>query len=285
MSTIHLFPTLLSANTTMPKGRAIVLGTNEVASAIAVALTKQGIRVALSHDPMPPVIRRRMSFHDSLFGELTSVDDIWGINCDQTLEILEEFSHGSRVVVTRLGLSHLLPVGRFDLIVDARMHKTTTMPMLRYLAPVTIGLGPGFIAGENCDVAIETHPDFLGQILTTGETLAADGIPSALGTMRQERFVYSQVPGRWSTHREIGEKVFRGTSLGILSGHEILAPQDGVLRGIVRDGTEVPQAVKLLEIDPRGRNAQWQGLDQRSYAIAKATLNAFTLMAQHLHRT
>jgi hypothetical protein len=176
-------------------------------------------------------------------------------------------------------------VGRFDLIVDARMHKSSTMPMLRYLAPVTIGLGPGFIAGENCDVAIETHPDFLGQILTSGETLAADGIPSALGDMKQGRFVYSHAPGRWSTHREIGEKVFRGTVLGVLSGHEILAPTDGFLRGIVRDGTEVPSSVKLLEVDPRGRNAQWKGIDERSNAIAKSTVNAFTIMAQQFHRT
>ena len=284
MATIHLFPSLPSLEQRTHQARAIVLGTNEIASAIAVFLTRQGMRVVLSHDPMPPVIRRRMAFHDSLYGELTAVEEIWGVNCDQTLEILEELTHGSRVVVTRLGLSHLLPVGGYEVIIDARMHKAVIMPMLRYLAPVTIGLGPGFIASENCDIAVETHPDFVGQIITSGATLTADGIPSPLGDMKQERFVYSGAPGRWSTHRDIGEKVFKGMTLGILGGQEITAPKDGILRGLVRDGTEVPAAVKLVEIDPRSRNAQWQGIDQRSRAIAQATVDAYSVMLQTTRR-
>jgi hypothetical protein len=46
------------------------------------------------------------------------------------------------------------------------------------------------------------------------------------------------------------------------------------LRGIVRDGSEVPAGVKLLEIDPRGRHAQWTGIDDRGRTIAKAVMTA-----------
>ena len=62
--------------------------------------------------------------------------------------------------------------------------------------------------------------------------------------------------------------------LGHLSGVPVLAPRDGILRGIVRDGSEVPAGVKLLEIDPRGRDAQWTGTDRRGRAIAEATAAA-----------
>jgi xanthine dehydrogenase accessory factor len=62
--------------------------------------------------------------------------------------------------------------------------------------------------------------------------------------------------------------------LGHLSGVPIAAPRDGILRGIVRDGSEIAAGVKLLEIDPRGRFAQWTGIDERGRAIAKATLTA-----------
>lgn len=54
------------------KGRrplAIILGTNEIASAIAVHLHRAGWACILSNDPFPPVIRRRMAFHDVLFGD------------------------------------------------------------------------------------------------------------------------------------------------------------------------------------------------------------------------
>jgi len=223
MTTIHFFPAMPGVRRHPSRRRIVVLGTNEIASAIAVFMTRNGARVVMSHDPMPPVIRRRMAFHDSLYGELTSVQEVYGVNCDHVVEILEEMTHGSRVVVTRLGLSHLLPIGGFDAIIDARMHKAATMPMLRYLAPMTIGLGPGFVAGENCDIAVETHPDFVGQILTAGETLSADGVPSVLGDLRQERFVYSHTPGRWSTHREIDPRGRNALCHGIDQRSSVIA--------------------------------------------------------------
>jgi len=54
---------------------------------------------------------------------------------------------------------------------------------------------------------------------------------------------------------------------------------DGFLRGIARDATFVPQGVKLLEIDPRGRAANWTGSDQRGRAIAEATVRAIRIRA------
>ena len=199
MNNIHIFASKAASIRPSYRARAIVLGTNEIASATAIYLTRLGCRVVMSHDFMPPVIRRGMAFYDALFGEAVAIDNFWAINCDQTLEILAELGQGSRIVVTRLGLSHLLPIGGFDLIIDARMHKVEIMPMLRHLAPSTIGFGPGFVAQENCDIAIETHPDYIGQIITSGSTLGADGIPSTLGNLREERFIYTEHSGRWST--------------------------------------------------------------------------------------
>ncbi|MEY9178697.1 hypothetical protein ABIG06_000404 [Bradyrhizobium sp. USDA 326] len=95
--------------------------------------------------------------------------------------------------------------------------------------------------------------------------------------MGAERFVHSPFAGRWHTPVEIGTRVYKGLVLGHLSGVPVLAPRDGVLRGIARDGSEVPSGVKLLEIDPRGRGAQWTGTDQRGRAIANATAAAVKL--------
>ena len=54
------------------------------------------------------------------------------------------------------------------------------------------------------------------------------------------------------------------------------APFDGILRGVVRDGTEVPAGVKLLEIDSRGRKASWTGTDDRGRLIANAVAGAIS---------
>lgn len=256
---------------------AIILGTNEIASAIAVQLARGGTCVVLSHDPDPPVIRRRMAFHDALFAGIAQVEDIVGERLDDAMQVLRairrDASGRRRVIVSRLGLVDLLPIRRIDVLIDARLQKRRIRPDLRRLAGLTIGLGPGF-SSTNCDVAIETRPGRIGLVQRDGWTDAADGIASRLGDLGAERFVYSSFVGTWRTSVAIGTHVEKDLVLGHVSGVPAMAPRDGVLRGIVRDGTEIPPGVKLLEIDPRGVLAQWTGIDDRGRAIANATLSA-----------
>lgn len=253
---------------------AIILGTNEIASAIGVHLSHAGYCVVLSHDPEPPVIRRKMAFHDALFADIAQVEGVIGERVDDAIQILAALRAPSPVLVTWLGLLDLLPIRRIDILIDARLQKHRITPDLRRLARLTLGLGPGFSANSNCDVAVETRPGKIGLVEAGGWTDAADGIASRLGDVGAERFVYSPFAGRWRTPIEIGTRVYKDLVLGHLSGVPVAAPRDGILRGIVRDASEVAAGVKLLEIDPRGRLAQWTGIDERGRAIAKATLSA-----------
>lgn len=249
---------------------AVILGTNEIASAVAVLLRKGGYGVVLSHDPLPPVIRRKMAFHDALFDDAISVAGIAAQRADTGLEIRTGLGRAPGVLVTELGLLDLIVLRGLDLLVDARMQKYLTTPDLRRLAQLTIGLGPGFCGGDNCDVAIETRPDKAGQVIRQGPTDPPDGISRRLGNHGGERFVRSEFPGRWQTAIEIGARVFKDFVVGHLGNVPVRAPFDGILRGIVRDGTEIPAGVKLLEIDPRGRKANWTGIDSRGQLIANA---------------
>lgn len=262
-------------------GLAVVLGTNEIASAVAVNLHCSGYTIVMSHDPYPPVIRRKMAFHDVLFGEASQIDGIAGERVDTNVQIIRNLRNPNRILVTALGLLDVITIRRIDVLVDARMQKRQIKPDLRRIAQLTVGLGPGFAAGANCDIAIETRPSKIGTILHTGSTDEADGVASQLGDAGSERFVYAPAPGRWHTPVEIGTRVFRNFVLGHLSGVAMRAPCDGILRGVVRDGSEVPANVKLLEIDPRGRQAQWIGTDRRGRAIAQATISA---IASHIER-
>ncbi|MCK9915666.1 hypothetical protein MXD81_41565 [Microbacteriaceae bacterium K1510] len=257
----------------------MILGTNDIASAVAVHLFRGGRYVVLSHDPAPPVIRRKMAFHDALFDDEIMLDGVIGRRADTSLNIRRGLRAGPGVAVTELGLLDLIVIRSLDVLVDARMQKYHAVPDLRRLARLTIGLGPGFAGGVNCDVAIETHPTKQGRIIHDGPTDAADGTPSLLGGRREERFVRAEVPGRWHTAVEIGTRVYKDFVVGHLGNAPIRAPFDGVLRGIVRDNTEVPAGVKLLEVDPRGRRARWTGIDTRADTIAKAAVKAVTLSA------
>lgn len=256
------------------KPLALVLGTNEIASAAAVALHNARHAVVLCHDPFPPVIRRGMAFHDAIYGDLAVIEDIRGERADSLVEIVRVLTTPATVAVTTLSLTALIAMRRPDVLIDARMQKHRVTPDFRGIGRLTIGLGPNFMTASNCDIAIETHPSGTGGIVTQGSTRPADGHARELGGAARERFIYSSRAGLWHTAVDIGMRVFRGFVVGHLGGEAVHAAIDGTLRGIARDATQIPANVKIVEIDPRGRNGQWTGIDERGRAIAKAAVDA-----------
>ena len=253
---------------------AVILGTNEIASAVAVKLRKAHFGVILSHDPYPPVIRRGMAFYDALFDDRAVIDGIEGQRAESAMEIADIVGDDNRVAVTPLQLSDLLALRRIPVLIDARMQKRRMTPDFRFYVGLAVGLGPNFIVGENCDIAVETRPVKCGAIVEAGATDDFDGVPNPLGGVGKERFTYAETSGVWHTPLDIGARAFRGMSLGNLNGATIVAPIDGLLRGLARDGVFVPEGAKLLEVDPRGRHARWTGLDTRARRIAEATAQA-----------
>lgn len=256
---------------------AVVLGTNEVASAVAIVLRRSGRHVVLSQDPLVPVIRRGMAFHDALFNDMHRVETITAKRVDRVCSVFEAAAADAQVAITPLGLTDLLVLGAVDVIVDARMHKKAIVPDFRGLARVTIGIGPGFAAGGNCDLAVESAPGREGIVLRAAATEPQQPVSRQLGGVGAERFVYSSAPGCWRTALDIGARVFKGVVVGHLGTTKVHAPIDGILRGLARDGTEVPTDVKILEVDPRGRGANWTGVDEPCRRIAEAVLCAILL--------
>ncbi|MGY4307044.1 xanthine dehydrogenase accessory factor [Bradyrhizobium sp. USDA 4369] len=223
-------------------------------------------------------MRRKMAFHDALFGDTPRVENVIGERIESTMDVFKALSDPQHVLVTWLGLSDLLPVRSIDVLIDARMQTREVTPNLRGMTRLSIGLGPGFSPSANCDVAIETRQDRLGQIVREGWT-SAHIDAGELGGVGNERLVHSPHEGRWHTPVEIGTRIYKGFVVGHLSGIPVTAPYDGILRGIVRDGCDVAAGVALAEIDPRGRHAQWTGIDAQGQALAQATLASIRLHA------
>ncbi|ABD90000.1 xanthine dehydrogenase [Rhodopseudomonas palustris] len=257
---------------------AIVLGTNEVASAVAVYLHRADFGVVLSNDPDFPVIRRKMAFADALYRDDVKVEEVRGERADDGMQVFKGLRTFDRVSVTRLGLADLLPVGAMDVLVDARLQQHRTTPDLHRLAKLTIGIGAGFSGSTNCDVAVDAPPERCAGVLHDGWTAGATSADAAEAA--NQRFGYAPSAGRWRTAVEIGAPVLRGAVLGLLTGNPHRAPCDGVVRGLIRDDSDVPAGARLLEIDPRGRHAQWTGIDERGRSIAKAVLDAVQLRSE-----
>ncbi len=208
------------------------------------------------------------------------IEGVAGYGVDRAFDVIAVInaSDRMRVAITRLGLCDLLAIRSITVLVDARMRKHMVTPDLSHLAGITVGLGPGFEVGGNCDVAVETRPARIGQVVQQGATDEADGKPPSLGGAGRERFVYARSSGLWRTAFDIGAQVRAGAALGYLADRAVMAPINGTLRGIVRDATTVPSGVKLLEVDPRGQ-ACWIGIDERGRRIALAAMRAIAVQA------
>jgi len=169
------------------------------------------------------------------------------------------------------------PLGAVALI-DARMHKRRDGDDLRATAPtglLTVGVGPGFVAGGNVDVAVETAwGDRLGSVIDAGPTQPFGGEPHVVGGAGRERFVYAPVAGRFATDRRIAGRVRKGEIVGAIGTQMIAAPLDGVLRGLSARGARVAEGAKIVEVDPRGDPALCYGLRERPAAIATGALAA-----------
>jgi xanthine dehydrogenase accessory factor len=258
---------------------AVVMGTNEIASSVAVALIRAGYPTVMSHDPYPPVIRRGMAFHDALYDDFVELGGIVGRRAESLLEIASVLARKKSVAVSPLSLTDLLALRVADVLVDARMQKHRITPDFRGLARITVGLGPKFVVGANCDIAVETRPALTGALVETGATEEPDGEARLLGGVGRERFVYSGRAGVWRTPLDIGMWIPKGFLIGRHEGAPVLAPLDGHVRGVARDSAFAPAGVKLLEIDTRGRAEGCKGADERGRMIAAATLKAVKLEA------
>lgn len=166
-------------------------------------------------------------------------------------------------------------VEAWSAIIDARMRKRAVPERQRGLAPVTIGLGPNFVAGENVDLAVETSwGDRLGTVVTSGATFALQGEPQAIGGAARERFVYAPVAGRFETSRRIADHVEQDEVVATITGVTLRAPFGGILRGLTHDGVDLAAGTKVIEVDPRNDPAAAFGLGARPKRIAEGVVAA-----------
>ena len=74
--------------------------------------------------------------------------------------------------------------------------------------------------------------------------------------------------------RRIAQRVSLGETIATIGDEPLLAPLDGILRGLVHDGVRVEQGAKVLEVDPRGDPANVSGIGERPRRVAEGVLAA-----------
>jgi len=112
-------------------------------------------------------------------------------------------------------------------------------------APLVIGLGPGFAAGRDVHVVIETQRGHdLARLIVDGEAEPNTGIPGEISGYSEQRVLRTPAEGIFTAHKRIGERVREGEVVATVGGLPAKARINGVLRGILRDGTHVKERMK-----------------------------------------
>jgi xanthine dehydrogenase accessory factor len=264
--------------------RILIRGSNDVASAVAHRLFQEGYGVVIHDDPKPSVTRRKMAFADAIFDGEVTLEGVTANRVD-SVNLRSELISLTFIPVVVSDLFRLVEKLRPQVLVDARMRKHKKPNRQFHLAPLTIGLGPNFSAGRNVHIAIETaRGEHLGQVIHHGKTMPLEGEPISLEGHARDRYMYAPMAGKFSTRFQVGDKVTAGQVIAAINETPLTAPLSGVLRGITHDAVPVEQHTKVIEIDPRGEQAQISGIRERPARIADGVLTAIqSWEANHVH--
>lgn len=257
----------------------LVRGASDIGSAVALRLRALGHAVVLHDEPRPPHPRRGMGFTDAWFERTRSWEGVLAKRASGAGNLVPMLACGKALPVTDARFEDVLGEVSPGVLVDARVHKHGSPPSLRGLAPFTIGLGPGFVAGANADVVVETAwGDRLGRVIREGGTLDYAGDPRPLGGHGRERYVYAAAGGEFRTEFAIGDRVRKGETVAWIAAEPVAAPLAGILRGLTHDGAIVTRGAKVVEVDPRGDPAAAFGIGERPARIAGGIMEAIALL-------
>jgi hypothetical protein len=256
---------------------AIVIGADEVGSAIAIALHRAGLATVLCDDVDPPWARRGMAYTNAWYAGNAELDGEAAVFCSSVKSIPVVLNGERLIAATTWPWAGIADALQPSAIVDARQHRQEQGTDLKSRAPegaCTIGFGANFKSGIDVDVAIEVgggeRNDATFAVAQSMPRLAG---PGQLGGVSHECCVFASGPGRFTTYRRIGDRVREGEVVAAIGARPVSAPLDGVLRGLSARGARIFEGAMVVEIDPRGDATLCYGIEERSLQIAQAVIS------------
>lgn len=252
----------------------VIKGAGEMASAVAWRIYMSNIRRILMLETASPLaVRREVSFCEAVHDGSKTVEGVEAIRVDNDTGAREAWAQGKIAVVADAGwkiLDRLQP----DVVIDAILAKKNLGTHIQE-APLVIGLGPGFIAGQDVHLVIETHRGHqLGRLVTSGSAAPNTGIPGPIGGYTEERVLRAPCDGQFKAECSIGDRVKKGDRIGTVAAEAVPAKIDGVLRGLIRSASVVRRGLKIGDIDPRGHVDYCYTISDKARAISGSVLEA-----------
>jgi len=167
-------------------------------------------------------------------------------------------------------IKKLSPTVLVDAILAKRNLGTTIGQSL-----LVIGLGPGFTAGEDVDVVIETKRGHnLGRVYYHGQAAPDTGVPGEVGGESKRRLLRAPAEGKIIPLYKIGDLVRAGEVIAEVEGVPLKAEISGVLRGLIYPQSWVTKGMKVGDVDPRGIREYCFTVSDKARSLGGAALEA-----------
>lgn len=268
----------------------ICRGAGDLATGIIHRLHRAGHRVIALETDYPAAIRRQVSFCEAVYDGSVAVEGVTarlvpaltdaeidtetysGINDTPAAPIASEKWDSSAIeAVLEAGEVPLLidPKGESvallkpDVVVDAIIAKKNLGTTIN-MAPLVIGVGPGFTAGQDVHLVIESMRGHnLARIITDGMAQPNTGVPGNIAGFTSERVIHAPAAGYIHDVRKIGDIVQKGDEIARIYPDKesydnalseyvpVNATITGIIRGLIREGYYFRKGFKIADIDPR----------------------------------
>lgn len=251
----------------------VMRGAGDLASGIALRLHRAGMEVVMCDIAVPTAVRRTVAFSEAIRLGKTKVEDQLARRAKNATDALRIARAGEVAVLVD-------PEGRVieefhpDVVVDAILAKRN-LGTNKGMAPVVIGVGPGFTAPIDCHAAVETKRGHeLGRVYYEGTPIANTGVPGIIAGHGTDRVLRAPADGSFEPVLKIGDVVKAGEVAAYVAGEPLPCTIDGVLRGLLQEGVPVTRGMKSGDIDPRGNPAHCLTVSDKARAIGGGVLEA-----------
>jgi xanthine dehydrogenase accessory factor len=242
-----------------------------MASGVAHRLSRAGFAVVMTEVAEPLAVRRAVSFCEAVWDGSMNVEGITSRLIADPGEVPSVWDKGELPVLVDPEMT-CLTVLKPTVIVDALLAKRNT-GLRRDMAPLTIGLGPGFKAPDDVHLAIETNRGHdLGRLIYQGSPEPDTGIPGNTGGYTLQRVFRAPQDGTFEPFFQLGDRVEQDEAVAKVGDSEVRAQVGGVLRGLIRPGVRVVKGLKVGDVDPRGKIEYLHTITDKARALGGAVL-------------
>jgi xanthine dehydrogenase accessory factor len=251
----------------------LVRGAGEMATGVAHRLASCRFKVCMTEVSNPQAVRREVAFSEVIFDSEKEVEGVIAKRVESQDQIPEVWKEGKIPIL----IDPEAKVKEFikpDVFIDATLAKRNLDTKISD-APLVVGLGPGFHAGRDVHLVIETNRGHnLGRIIANGEAEPNTGIPGSIAGYTEERVIRAPKDGSFNALKKIGDGVRANEKVGMIGNVEVRSRIAGVIRGLLRDGNEVWKGMKLGDVDPRGIKAHCHTISDKARTISGGALQA-----------